>query len=379
MSRCPRWLLTIVISLAWANLAQADTPAQEATRLKLATRMAVYYENRPLGEVLGDIAMQASVEIICDDASLRAEGVTPDTEVTMRINAKISAKAALRVVLEQLRLTTIVHPDGRIEVVDWDYQVGLVEKVYQLSPDLREATGKPQAIDRTKADDQRRRQELVTDLLYLINRSEWHLGGGWGTITSIENDSAILVNQSPKMHEVIRKHFELESRIREPRVVLMVEHLKLDERHWRQLKRHLNAAGHRQIFDARRQSILHSSPVNLHSTRTYLLSDGELIDISVTHEDTTPPGAVDVVQIQASFSKEKQLRIAVAPRSEERERFPNESFAIVPPGEALLIPVTDNIPGTAIRFDDGTRHVLMLTPRVVLPKSDENAVYTLRN
>lgn len=378
MSRCPIWLLVVVISLAWADLAQAVTPAQEATRLKLATRMAVYYENRPLREVLGDIATQAGVEIVCDDASLRAEEVTPDTEVTMRIDGKISAKAALRVVLDQLRLTTIVRPDGIIEVVNGDYPVGLVEKVYQLSPSIRVATGNPQTADRTNEDDQLRSLELVTDLLYWINLSEWQLGGGWGTITSIENDSAILVNQSPKMHEVIRKHLELERRIREPRVVLTVEHLELDERAWRPLKRQRNAAGHSQISAARLKSV-RDRPERLYSTRTYLLSDGELVDIPVIYKGTAPPGAVDVVQIQASFQKDKQLLIAVAPRSEGRERFTTENFAVVPAGESLLIPVTDNIPGTAIRFDEGTRHVLMLTPRVVPADSDENVVYTLRN
>ena len=49
------------------------------------------------------------------------------------------------------------------------------------------------------------------------------------------------------MHEVIRRHLELERRIREPRVVLTVEHLELDERAWRSLKRNRNAAGHFQL------------------------------------------------------------------------------------------------------------------------------------
>ncbi len=378
MSRCPVWLLLVVISLAWANLAQAVTPADEATRLKLATRMAVNYENRPLREVLGDIATQAGVEIVCDDASLRAEEVTPDTEVTMRIDGKISAKAALRVVLEQLRLTTIVRPDGRIEVVNRDYPVGLVEKVYQLSPNIRVATGKPRTADPANEDDQLRRRELVTDLLYWINLTEWQLGGGWGTITEIENGSAIVVNQSPKMHEVIRKHLELERRIREPRVVLTVEHLELDERAWRPLKRNRNAAGHCRLPGEGQEGIRNKRK-RIDTARVYLLSQDELVDIPVRYEKAKPPGAVDVVQIQASFQKDNQLRIAVAPRSEGRDNFSTESFADVPPGESLLIPVTDNIPGTAIRFDDGTRHVLMITPRVVLPESDENAVYTLRN
>ena len=378
MSRCPIWLLVVVVSLAWANLAQAVTPAQEATRLKLATPMQVNYVDRPLGEVLSDIATQAGVEIICDDASLRAEEVTPDTPVTLRITGKVSAKSTLRVVLEQLRLTTTVRPDGVIEVVNYTHQVDLIEKIYHLSPSPAKAADKPQAADSAKAADQRQIQELVNDVLYMIESSNWYENGGWGTITAIENGSAIAVNQAPRVHDAILKLLVPESRIREPRVVLTIEHLELDEHAWRPLKRQRNAAGHCQISAARQKS-LRDSPERLYSTRVFLLSQGELVDISVNYKEATPPVAVAAVQIQASLQKDNQLLMAVAPRSEGRACFPKESFAVVPAGEALLIPVTDNIPGTAIRFDDGTRHVLMLTPRVVLPDSDENVVYALRN
>jgi len=378
MSRCPSWLLVVVIALVWANLAQAMTPAQEATRLKLATPMDVNYVKCPLGEVLSDIATQAGVEIICDDASLRAAEVTPDSEVTVRFALPISAKSVLGLVLYELRLTYTVRHDGRIEVVDINHRVDLVEKVYHLSPGLKKTSDKSSTSGFSEADAQREAKEFVNDVMRTIEGGNWYENGGWGTITAIENGPAIVVSQSPRVHDSILRLLAQESRIREPRVVVTVEHLELDERQWRPLKRQRNAAGHSQIAGARQKSLRERLDF-LYSTRAYWLSQDELVNISMGHQEPTPPGAVPAVQIQASLQKDNQLLIAVAPRSEERERFSEKDFAVVPPGEALLIPVSENFPGKAIRFDDGTRHVLMLTPRVLLPDSDENVVYTLRN
>lgn len=76
---------------------------------KLRTPVAVNFENRPLGEVLGQLAQLVDLNIWADPAGLAEEGVTTDQPVTINLPKEIQLRSALKLILEPLHLDYVIE------------------------------------------------------------------------------------------------------------------------------------------------------------------------------------------------------------------------------------------------------------------------------
>ncbi len=89
-----------------------SSPAEAVILKKLSTPVTLSHgKPAPLSVVLDDLAKQAGIPIHLDPAGLEKAGVRSDTPVTLTIDQPISLKSALKLVLEQLALDTIVRDE----------------------------------------------------------------------------------------------------------------------------------------------------------------------------------------------------------------------------------------------------------------------------
>ncbi len=75
---------------------------------KLQTPVNYSCHNRPLNEVLGQLAKLVNVNIHIDEQGLKEEGLTPDLPVTLELNSDIMLKSYLNLILEKNHLCYIV-------------------------------------------------------------------------------------------------------------------------------------------------------------------------------------------------------------------------------------------------------------------------------
>ena len=110
--------------------------------------MLLKYNQRPLSEVLGDLAKLANISIYLDPQGMAAEGVTTDTPVTINFSNEVSLKSALLLILEPLRMNYVINNDvlkitsGELtngKVYTKSYPVGdLIIPIPNFVPDGRE-------------------------------------------------------------------------------------------------------------------------------------------------------------------------------------------------------------------------------------------------
>ncbi len=75
---------------------------------KLKTPVNYSCHNRPLSEVLNQLAKLVNVNIHLDDEGLRMEGLSPDTPVTLELTSDIQLKSCLNLILEKNHLCYII-------------------------------------------------------------------------------------------------------------------------------------------------------------------------------------------------------------------------------------------------------------------------------
>jgi len=89
-----------------------SSPAEAVILKKLSTPVTLSHgKPAPLSAVLDDLAKQAGIPIHLDPAGLEKTGARSETPVTITIDQPISLKSALKLVLEQFALDTIIRDE----------------------------------------------------------------------------------------------------------------------------------------------------------------------------------------------------------------------------------------------------------------------------
>jgi len=78
---------------------------------KLKTPVSLKFRDRPLSEVLEQLAKLAAVNLHLDPEGLQEEGVSSDTLVTIDLTQDISLKSALNLILEPLHLSYVIQDE----------------------------------------------------------------------------------------------------------------------------------------------------------------------------------------------------------------------------------------------------------------------------
>ncbi|MCO8120836.1 general secretion pathway protein GspD [Stieleria sp. TO1_6] len=78
---------------------------EQKLKHQLSTPVNVQYKNRPLGEVIADLAKVTGLPIVMNQRAMEAVRVLPDTPVTLDLQTEIELRSALNLILEPLDLS----------------------------------------------------------------------------------------------------------------------------------------------------------------------------------------------------------------------------------------------------------------------------------
>ncbi len=91
---------------------QADSrlsPAEKDIKRRLSTLVDINYTNRPLSEVLQDLAAVTNIPIVMDNRAMAELRVPSDAPVTLELSKSISLQSALNLILSNYDLTYVIR------------------------------------------------------------------------------------------------------------------------------------------------------------------------------------------------------------------------------------------------------------------------------
>ena len=102
---------------------------------KLKTPVSVAFHNRPLSQVMDELAKLADVNLHLDPEGLQQEGISSDTPVSIEIRHEVMLKSALNLILEPLHLSYVVK-DEVLKITSEQRRAGQVYAVTYNVADL---------------------------------------------------------------------------------------------------------------------------------------------------------------------------------------------------------------------------------------------------
>ena len=169
----------------------------------LSQEVSLSFDNSSLREVFVQLGREAGLNIFVDTAGLKAEGLTPDTKVSIDVSA-VPLKSALQQMLEPLRLTYAVKDDVlKISSLEPPELEALLTVNYPVS-DLvmlpadpaRKIPEEPPAIN---ADFVR----LMDHSTPTIDPLSWENRGGRGSMMSYRTTLSLVIRQTEAVHDQI--------------------------------------------------------------------------------------------------------------------------------------------------------------------------------
>jgi general secretion pathway protein D len=102
---------------------------------KLKTPIAFSFRNKPLSQVLDQLAKLADINIKLDEEGLRQEGVSPETPVSLEVSHEIMLKSVLNLILEDRHLCYVIK-DEVLKITSEQMKTGQIYTVSYPVGDL---------------------------------------------------------------------------------------------------------------------------------------------------------------------------------------------------------------------------------------------------
>jgi len=87
------------------------SPAEQEIKRKLTTTVDINYKDRPIAEVIQDLAAVTNIPIVMDSRAMAEMRVTSDSPVTLELANPVRLEAALNLILSPYELTYVIEND----------------------------------------------------------------------------------------------------------------------------------------------------------------------------------------------------------------------------------------------------------------------------
>jgi general secretion pathway protein D len=115
------------------NSSFLGTVQEQKLKQKLSTPVSVQYRNRPLGEVINDLAKVTGMPIVMNQRAMEAVRVQPDLPVTLEVPNQIELKSALNLILQPLDLGYEIR-DEVLQITSAEAKrANVVTRVYKVA------------------------------------------------------------------------------------------------------------------------------------------------------------------------------------------------------------------------------------------------------
>jgi hypothetical protein len=203
-----------------AEAPQNEVRGERETRIEQRLRMPISlsFKEMPLNRIIDDLHTLIGINIVADTAALEEAGVCLEQPLSLKVEC-MSLKSALTILLKQARLTYVIK-DEALQITTQDGAKGklrtltypvadLVIPVAAAENDwaafLCRAAGCKEPAAKYKPCPGQTCEDLLIRLVTEIEPSSWDLVGGAGTIQYFPIGLALVVNQTPDVHERIQE------------------------------------------------------------------------------------------------------------------------------------------------------------------------------
>lgn len=310
------------------------------TRQALRTKVPVNYDDQPLGEVLVDIGNKIGADVEINTSELHAEGVTETTPVRLNVTTEISAHAAMKLILDQLRLAYLISEGGTIIVGGQPIDHEFEEVVYNV-----EGLVYPAGLQPTRRPQESTKQ-IVSLLLDTIDPGSWKDRGGKGTCSIVENRDVIVVRHTPAVHAQVGDLIDQVHRLKSVQVYFTAELVEIAPDDWQRQPRFENSEApgreallrHATKADGQKEDVL-----KVLSTRRLLAYNGEQLKLS-TDANVAHSELVDQLLIQPVVTANgERVRLAVVnDRGRGKSNRVHRQVVTLDDGESVLVPLTSS-------------------------------------
>lgn len=162
--------------------------AEASIRQKFAKRISVNVDERPLKQVVEDLARDSDIPLVIDHVTLKDEGVSLDQTVTLHVT-EITLGSALRLLLRPYQLQTIIRDELLTITTAVKAEESLESRVYDVGSLLVEG-------DFT---------ELLDSVTSCVAPDSWDEVGGANSIREFDRTHSLIVRATQDVHESIAR------------------------------------------------------------------------------------------------------------------------------------------------------------------------------
>jgi hypothetical protein len=192
--------------------------AQGAIEQKLDAPISLSFKDTPLSQIIDDLHALIGINVVADTAALEEAGVRLEQPLSLKVEC-MSLKSALNILLKQARLTYVIK-DEALQITTEDAARGklrmltypvadLVVPIGEGENDLPSFLCRAAGCKEPAADGKRAPcitcEDLLIRLITRIEPASWTDLGGPGTVQYFPLGLALVVNQTPEVHERIQE------------------------------------------------------------------------------------------------------------------------------------------------------------------------------
>jgi hypothetical protein len=167
---------------------------------RLAAMVSVECDGTPLNKVIDDLRDSQHINIVADMPAMQEAGVNLETPVTVKLD-QVSLKTALKRILQQVKLTYVVKDE--VVLITTQPHACKPRAITYAVADLTVPTKRLPGKHNTRTDIWMTEGALIKVITSTIEPNTWSKRGGLGTIDYFPLGKALVVHQTPDIHEKI--------------------------------------------------------------------------------------------------------------------------------------------------------------------------------
>lgn len=343
-------------------------PTDPERNAPLDQRVTMTIKDRPLDDLLAELAPKYKISFVIDMIGLEEEGVLSSVPVSGEFH-DVTLRTMLTLLVESHNL--VAHEQDRVLKFTSRGRVERLEvRTYSVADFLVPFPGTD--ADSSKSSDPRNESATPTqrakDLIDLVHSTvqpdSWEDAGGKGQIRFFESTLSLVIRQKQRVHEQIAELFNQLRRRHDAQISLQLVDLALTAEEWKALSP-----------DGRRQTVLEDGAADLSAanSRKATFFNGQRATLSSELDRRNKAQAsllsFDVIPVIAE--DQKSVALILLPTS-HLSRFIPRSINI-PDGLTALVDISDTLPAGDPAVQNGKRVVLQITPRVIVPEEPREA------
>lgn len=333
--------------------------------LPLDQRVTMTIKDRPLDELLAELASKYKISFVIDIGGIEEEGVLSSIPVSGEFH-NVTLRTMLTLLVESHNL--VAHEQDRVlKITSRGRAEPLEVRIYSIADLI--APHPNEDTKQTKSEEAKkgavtpafRSKELIELIQSTVTPDSWIEGGGRGQIRFFETTLSLVIRQRPSIHEQIAELFDQLRRRLDTHVVLQVGDRVVTAEDWKAL----SPDGNRQpiVWDVEGLRTANLPKMTLLNGEQASLAS-ELFSQPRERADLW---SFDVIAVISE--DRRSLTLTLLPTT-YRSRFKPRSIN-VPDGKTLLLDVSDTLPPDDPSLQNGAHVVLELTPKIVVVPEEE--------